>query len=144
MSLKLHEEWSILHVKLVWSIMQTGKTMSNQSNISIELIQVITFDHAFWQPRPCKFEVRTSILYTSWSYQRETWEELCRPFSCYHRNRPYTIASTSIFSLRTMWLFFERLLVRFYPVDFDGNRKKAGMALHRFLSVQSHDLNNIY
>ena len=43
--------------------MQTGKTMSNQSNISIELIQVITFDHAFWQPRPCKFGFLFSILY---------------------------------------------------------------------------------
>jgi len=31
------------------------KQCRNESNISIELIQMITFDHAFWRPRPYKF-----------------------------------------------------------------------------------------
>jgi len=42
--------------------MQTARTKWNESDISIELIQ-ITFDHAFWWPCPCKFGLLFSILW---------------------------------------------------------------------------------
>jgi len=35
----------------------------NESDILIKLIQMITFDHAFWRPRPCKFDFLFSIFY---------------------------------------------------------------------------------
>ena len=45
---KLSLKWSILHGKIDMIYMQTAKTMSwNESDISSELIQMITFDHAF-------------------------------------------------------------------------------------------------
>ena len=39
--------------------------MWNESDILIELIQMATFDHAIWRPRPYKFDLLFSILHGS-------------------------------------------------------------------------------
>jgi len=42
--------------KIDMTYLQTARTMSwNKSDISIELIQMITFEYVFWQSRPYKF-----------------------------------------------------------------------------------------